>query len=396
MLKSPVPITVLLIIYYILTMMFPHTGIEGDRSGYRIIPQTIMGFIGIYSICIWLCNFSLISRNKIFKPFIILAIFGLLYIVYIKPYNSLDYNFIYTLKANMALFVMFALYPMLKYNFKKTKKCIFSIYAIQLIYAFYTLISDKLSNIHDTFDSNAGFILICCIPLALLLPNKRIRLYIFLSVVMGCLYSGQRSAALAAVLCFPFCFSKIKQHIKTFDIVFISVLAVVILYPLINIAIENIEARNAIDASRGSFGSGRSVFWLIVWDDFWKHDFIDIIFGNGIYSVNTLLKRTYGIAIASHNGWLDQLYNYGIIGFAIYFYTVFSMLKNNKYLSHPNTDYKNMLVIIFILFFTKSITSHGSWDVFVMPLGNTLSIIACSVFNKPIGQSYIKRKWISC
>ena len=104
---------------------------------------------------------------------------------------------------------MFAVYLMLIKYGEKMEKYLFLMYFIQVLYVFYCLVVEKRAAIESNekiFDSNSGFMLVCCIPMALLIPFKRFRIYLVLLLTAGCLISGQRSAALAAVLSLPFCF----------------------------------------------------------------------------------------------------------------------------------------------------------------------------------------------
>ena len=88
-----------------------------------------------------------------------------------------------------------------------------------------------------------------------------------------------------------------------------------------------------------------------------------------------LLKRTYGMAILSHNGWLDYMYIYGLGGLLLFTKTLISLIINNKKVNAVLCQYRNILLIIFILFIVKCSSSHGNWDISVMPLAMTLAVI---------------------
>ena len=219
---------------------------------------------------------------------------------------------------------MFAVYLMLIKYGEKMEKYLFLMYFIQVLYVFYCLVVEKRAAIESNekiFDSNSGFMLVCCIPMALLIPFKRFRIYLVLLLTAGCLISGQRSAALAAVLSLPFCFLYLKDVIARKDYLYIGVLFLLLGLPILVSAVDNIVARNNIDLRHGSVGSGREIFWLIVWKSFWGGDFVNVLLGNGLDSVPTLLKRKYGMAIGAHNGWLDHLYSFGLLGICFYIYT---------------------------------------------------------------------------
>ena len=389
-------LTFLLIIYYILTIIFPNT-INGtvEEISNRIYPQATMAIIGIYCIYIWITHWSILNKSIIIRPFLYLTLISFFYILLVVPTETLFSNFTNFMKFNMAILVMFAYYIFSLRNPIKTQRNIVIIFAMQLVYVFYTLLYDRfyIQAESELFDSNAGFLMITCIPMTLILPNKRLRLYVYVAVVVGCIFSGQRSAALAAIASFPFCWTHLKQHIKKNDKIILFFLVIIAIYPILKIAITNIMLRNALDASTGSYGSGRSIFWRIVWDDFWTKDILHILFGNGMNSIAPLLKMKFGIAIGAHNGWLDMLYSYGIIGLGLYANIIINLYTSNKKISRLLFDYRNILLIIAIIFTLKSITSHGYWDITVMPIGMTLSFISCQYKLKLYNAYNEKKTW---
>lgn len=378
----------LLSIYYILDMMFPHTG--KDDSAMRILPQTAMALVGIYCISTCFFNFKKIYNSNLIRPFYWLAIIGLLYVFWVIPTETFFNNFINFMKFYMAILVMMALYISLLKKTDDAQKDIYKLFALQVVYVFYKLITDKINIANSEnllFNSNAGFMMVCCIPMTLILPQKRLRLYVYLLVVLGCLYSGQRSAALAAVLCLPFCWKHLKQYLKRQDQIIIGLLALIVIIPIIKISYDNLMARTAYDVNHGTMGSGRSTFWMIVWNQFWKNDLLNIMCGNGMNSVAPVIKAQYGIPIGAHNGWLDNLYTYGLFGLFFYGKSIFSLLVNNRIVNRITPEYQNVFITMFILFFVKSITSHGYFDITVMPFGMTIAIISYKFKN-----DYVKKK----
>lgn len=371
-------LTFFVLLYYILTMIFPHKNPLVEEA--RIFPQTVMALVCIYCSWVSINKCRTILQEKMFQPFFILMIMGGVYVFGVNNIADLYKNILTYLKAFMSVFFMFTIYMHLQQDEGMAKRNIYIIFIMQIIYVFYCLWYDKtvvyssgLKN--HLFDSNSGFLLECCVPMSLILPIKRLRLYVFLLLLIGCVYSGQRSAALAAILCFPFCIRFLKHEIKKSDFVILLVAFLLLLGPIIIPAIENLIARHELDVAKGSMGSGRAIFWNIVWKQFWNNDLIFILFGNGYDSVQHLLKETYGIAIGAHNGWLDYLYVYGICGVIIYAAVLISVLCANNKINKIDERYKNLLLIVFILFFVKCTTSHGNWDITVMPIAMTIAII---------------------
>ncbi len=370
-------LTFFVLIYYILTMMFPQRNPLVEES--RIFPQTVMALICIYCLWVSINKCRTILQEKVFHFFFIILVMGFIY-AFIDTGTHIFKNILDFLKGYMAIMFMFALYIHLHQDEKMAKRNIYIIFGMQVLYVFYNLWLHRTmwhsnGSIEKIFDSNTGFLFECCIPMALIFPIKRLRIYLYLLLSIGCLFSGQRSAALAAIACVPFSLYYLKQEIKRSDIIILSVLFFVAIIPVLTISIENLIARHNIDVAKKSMGSGRSIFWAIIWKHFWNNDLIYILFGNGYGSVQRLLKQTYGMAILSHNGWLDSLYIYGVTGLLVYAKSIFSILTNNKLINEYVSEYKNIFLIIFILFVVKCTTSHGNWDISVMPIAMTMAII---------------------
>lgn len=331
---------------------------------------------------------KLIQREYLFRPFYMFCMLGAIYVFYpIRDVAFLYDNILHYMKSFIAIPFMFTLYLSMLEKPKETRRYIGIIYMIQVIYGFYTLWSDRIlfltsNSEYGLFDSNAGFILICLLPMALTLSNKRLRLYLCASIILACIYSGQRSAALAAAVCFPFCMLYLKKYIKKVDIFIFVLTFVFIALPILLDAITNIQMRNQYDIDRDDFGSGRSIFWLYVWNGFWEGGICNWIFGYGSNSVPELLDVKYGMPIWSHNGWLDVLYIYGLLGFVIYGRIILLLYRFEGKITRILPECKYLLLIVVVLFMVKSMTSHGNWDISVMPLVMVISKLMATFRNK--------------
>ncbi len=370
--------TLLSIAYYLLNIIFPTDYATDADNSARIYPQIAAIILSVYSLFISALSYKMILRNRLMRGFLVYFLLSLIYILFpMRPAK----NAAFILRVEMAIPILFALYSMIirSKNDKIILKRIYIILLFQLAFCFYTLVSDKLfflsSSTLKDFDSNAGFLLITCIPLVLLFPIKKARLYLYLALILGSVYSGQRSAALTALVSLPLCLWYLKDEISKYDIAIILILGALIIVPLMRVAVDNFQIRNQMDADRGYIGSGRSVFWLIIINDFFQNGYLHIFFGNGTNTVADLLERSYGLAIGAHNGWLDALYSYGFVGFVLYANLFLQMLRRNKGTSLRHPEYKNMYLILFLIFFVKASTSHGYFDVSAIPYLTTVAII---------------------
>lgn len=350
----------------------------------RIYPQLLMAFLSIYCLFITIKSHSIIWKRRVYRDFFCLMIIGLVYILYpISDLKDVYQNFIFFLKSFMAIGFMFTILYFLRKKRDKAMLYLYVIYSIQVIYALYCLILDRitfnlgigLNGEIDTFDSNAGFTLITCIPFSLMLPQKKIGILVYFILVGACLYSGQRSAALAALVCFPYCYYYIKQNFNSRYLFLALFLIVVIAIPILSSAFDNLIARTQNDMEGGGMGSGRNEFWKIAWISFWDGNFLNLFFGNGTNSLLPVMEAKYGGAIGAHNGWLDNLYTYGFVGIFFYFRSLFSFLVTNEKYNKYVPSLRNMSLIIFLCFFVKCTTSHGYWDITVMPLSLAIATL---------------------
>lgn len=358
-------------LYYLLDSFYPVS--NKDVADMRILPQLMGGILCVFCLIVSLKKEIRCYKNCIFSIFYLQLIYCALYIPYTAPSNTLLSNILFYLKSFSAIPFMFTIFYIAT-HYKKGTNYILAIYFIQATYALFRLIYDKqLSDASSTFDSNSGFILVCCIPMALIIP-KKLRLYVYTILVLACIASGQRSAAVAALLTLPIGFKCVKQYIKPSDIFIMIILGALVIYPIAENAITNLLLRHQYDIESGSMGSGRSIFWKIVWDDFWNND-MNIFIGNGINSVPVILKKEFGMAIGAHNGWLDFLYSFGIIGVSIYGLSIFNILRMNKSIGIQLPEYKNILLTIFLVFLIKCTTSHGYFDMTVMPMTMCIAVV---------------------
>lgn len=370
--------TVILTLYYLLTMLFPNVGYGTDQAAERIYPQMLMGMIGIISLFITIIKFNRLYKSKICRAYLIYLFVTFIYVFFPIEGKTLFENFIGFLKYNMAILTLFVFYCFLKENRPKATQCLFFIYWVQFIYSMESLLMDRFVYLaqNDMFNSNAGFNLIAAVPMTLILPNKRVRLYAYIILVLACLISGQRSAALAAVISIPFSISHLRQSIKKTDIYILVFLGIIAIYPIVHMAYSNIMNRMDVEANSGAVGSGRSIFWAILLIDFFDHNIFRIFFGNGLFSTQTLLMQKYGMAIDAHNGWIQNLYVFGILGLILYARTVFILFKQNRIVNKILPKYTNVLLVCFLIFITKCSTSHGNWDISVMPFALVIAYIS--------------------
>ena len=368
--------TFLFVVYYILNIIFPTDFIDETNNANRIYPQIALGLLFAYMVLICLFYLKTILKNHLLYAYILFLLLGLVYVFY--PLRIIE-NFAFFSRSYIALISLLTFYVFLNLDNHLTKRCIYCIYLSQIIYSFCVLVQDKilfnanLSNF-ELFNSNSGFMLATCIPMSLLLPQKRLRVYVYFLLVAACLYSGQRSAAVIAVLSIPFSIRYVRKYVKKFDIVLL-VLIGVICTPVVVSSVFNLIERTVYDIDRDNLGSGRSIFWRMTLEGYLDGSLAELLFGKGTNTVPDLLIQKYGMAIGAHNGWLDILYSLGIFGLILYIATIINFLKIEIRCRQKLYQYRNIGLIMFIIFVVKASTSHGYFDVSMIPFSMAIAIM---------------------
>ncbi len=77
-------------------------------------------------------------------------------------------------------------------------------------------------------------------------------------------------------------------------------------------------------------GSGRTTFWYNAINVWSRGDMYELLFGQGITTVREENLRTTGMPVFSHNQFMDQLAQYGLIGFILlilYYWNMYKYIK---------------------------------------------------------------------
>lgn len=384
---------ILFVFYFLFNILFPadHEGVSFNKDPRRIYAQVSLVLILLYTGIYIIRNFNLIVSKWFYKPLWTYLFMTLIYlVVFLTMPNSTKQSpmeaITFVMKIDAAIIVFFGVCL----NLTKTPRDIkyfYWIFIFQLINSIFTLIRDYYMSMilqivetdHDTFNSNSGFMLASLIPMCFLLPWKRLRIYIYFFLVAMTIFSGQRTASLAVLISLPFALKYVKMGFKSKDYLLCGVLAVMIVIPFLIDAVENILMRNEVDAARGEVGSGRNEFWMIVIYSYLDSNPFSYLLGNGYFSVNTLLAEKYGNAIGAHNGFIDHLYTFGIIGILIYFrcfhliYKIYKLI--NKKLCKNYHAYASLSLMMFLIIALRSAASHGYFDVSYIPFFMALSIV---------------------
>src|SRR5690606_9641656 len=174
-----------------------------------------------------------------------------------------------------------------------------------------------------------GSYLLTVVPLCFLFFKRKQFFWLFLFCLFLALLSGKRMAVLGMGLMTVFFFKDLWGEFSKKGILgFIILIALIVfIVPYIEPYVDRMIERNEMDQEQGSYGSGRSVIFPIVWNSFMDSNVFEFLFGHGVGGTTVIISKTYGIEIAAHNAFLELLYNYGLMGLMLYLSLFGSLIK---------------------------------------------------------------------
>ena len=377
---------ILYVLYYVCDLLFPAMvgGVEVENNSNRIYPQTCMGIIFVYSLYFIMKNYKRLIINIVTRPFIYYLLFVAIYIFFTNGQRTLFDNFVQFMKITLAICTFFSFYLGLASGMQNAKY-LYVIFWIMFFYALFSLVKDyyvimvaEMDKSAEGFDSNSGFLLASLIPMSIIMPFKYLKIGIYFFVLVACMFSGQRAAAVGAFVTLPVVLKYFKQFFVKKDFVLLLIFAIislVIALPFISNSIENFILRADVDSNRGDIGSGRSIFWSLAINSFFSGNPFNMLLGHGYFAINDMLEQKYGLAIGAHNGFIDHLYTFGIVGLLLYVSIYFVLYKQYVLLKNSKSDYSSIVLIMLLMLILRSATSHGWFDISYMPFFMTFSII---------------------
>lgn len=367
--------------------MFPmELGTNRGQTAERIYPQVCMALLSLYCTLYTFLNYKLFLRHRYLSSFFVYFLFLWIYAFLPSMMEvPITGRFIYIMKNTIALSIMFCLY-LSTLKSEKSNKYIYRLFYICVIFGFYNLHRDMhyfASIYSETVDSNSGFILASCLPMSFLIPNKRLRVYVYVSVFVATILSGQRAAFVGAVVTIPFAYRFIKNNLRGIDYIVFVLAFVLIALPFIVNAIENQIARHYADMQyEERYGGGRLIFWAFIINDFLDSNILQVLFGHLNDSVPALLNEKLGCDIDAHNGWLQNLYTYGVLGLVLYLRCYIKMYRENKVVNVSLPEFRNVFLLMLLMFFVRSTSSHGNFDIAYIPFCLVMSIIMSNIERK--------------
>lgn len=206
----------------------------------------------------------------------------------------------------------------------------------------------------------AAMPLLFIIPMSLLIYQNQLKSVIILFCSIMIVISLRRTAILTLLICLPFFYNYISSELKKSQLFLLVIISSVLLWNLWEIFGDLVLIRfnELFDGGEdGSYGSGRSSFYLIVWDN-WLTGDQSILLGNGLTSVRHLFMKKASIDLDhAHNDLLEILYTFGIVGLIIWLAFVKAFWSLRKRIALVSPLNVNIFYLVFVSFMIISISS---------------------------------------
>ncbi|MFD0794953.1 O-antigen ligase family protein [Mucilaginibacter litoreus] len=226
----------------------------------------------------------------------------------------------------------------------------------------------------------ASFPLLFLIPLILMCFYERWK-----SVAIGfacilIMISLRRTTIIGLALCLPFIFSYLKTKLKSYEVIG-SIIVIIIAVgfawskfgdSLVTRFDEMFQGRDD-----GSYGSGRSDFYTLVWET-WIKGNLSLLFGNGVFGVRKLLLAKFSI-IHAHNDYLEIAYTFGLLGLTIWFGFIVSIWRTKALIKKYSPTNLNIFYINFISFIIITLASGCLLRVTTIPFSMVVAILLYEV-----------------
>jgi len=232
------------------------------------------------------------------------------------------------------------------------------VFLIAFILGLYYFVTGKvlqmgLSSFGMQQSSNAVFCLLTVFPFLFFFKSKPFFYSLLLVAVIAVVFSNKRSALL--ILAFALLptlwasFSNIKTKSKRFFL--IAVLGIAIGALFYYVSNEYLEGKvfSRFENLSDDQGSGRMEIWTYVINSLFNSNLFEWFIGHGHNAVSAL-----GEATASHNDFLDVIYDYGLFVFIVYILIHIHIIRRTYYLYKTKNSLFGSYFFAFVVFFVMS------------------------------------------
>lgn len=352
--------TFLLSLYFIISSLGDtNTHDMGDIND-NMLPKLAAGVFISYNIFLWI-KYSSIPYTKMLRSFSLFTIITLLSFIYyyIFVFSGLFYISMY-LKVIMWLLALVVLFKHFSVNSKEEMTWMSKCFCIIFLLGGVITYASQIIKFGEV-DYGSGSCLYVILPLIFLVfRDSRWLLYMLLSVFVISAASLMRKPILITFLVILFMYKEVLGKVKISTTIVIVLLFFIVLSGYIENIFDTIMERMKEEEEEGRYGSGRSEFWVLILNNFYydKNIFLQL-WGSGMGSVQQFMNTKYGMPIGAHNGFIDCLYNYGIVGICSYISIFIQMNNCRSKIRELSTYLSKILTITLLMWFVQNLIYFG-------------------------------------
>lgn len=196
------------------------------------------------------------------------------------------------------------------------------------------------------------------LPLILITCGNKRRLFFIVFTAIVLMTSIKRGGILALTLglfayAFVYMTTTRKFKLSTLITAICSLAILVALFLLLANTDENNLMERFANIEEDD-GSGRTIVWSVVINLILNSDTFPLIFGHGYNAVSL----DASIGMSAHNDFLEVIYDYGLIGLALYVCAVLSLIYMTVSHIMRRTRYACVLAMLTTIYLTLSMFSH--------------------------------------
>lgn len=351
---------ILLMVYYCSSVLLGGGKHDMNNLSDNMIPKLSAGIFIIYNIWLFFYykNIRLIGALKRFGSFTLFTLISFLFF-YLTTYREMFYFTMY-LKVLMWLLSLMVLYKHFTVCSSEEVKKLSTYFCVVFILGGLFEYVNELITLGGA-EYGSGSCMYVILPLVFLIfRSSKYLPYFILAVFIISAASLMRKPLIICGVIILMMHKELRKSLNFWTIIIIATVFISFLSMYIDSLIGTILERMAGEREEGVYGSGRTIFWALILDDFFNGcDIMRQFVGNGYGSVIQLTQKKYGMPIGAHNGFIDCLYSYGYIGLMLYASIFYGLLSKIKILKKINAYHAKILFVTVVMWFIQNCVYFG-------------------------------------
>jgi len=291
-------------------------------------------------------------------PIILYAVFILwtIFPTMMSGQENMVYNLIFITLPGLVLISTYN--TVLNYGYHKWHLALFC-----LMLGMFTVQYVMVFNFINIFDDDSGHLAVSyytlyMLPLVFLCKSKTIRVVATIVATIVVLSSLKRSGVVAIVLAI-FVYIIINQHVKKklTPTAILSIIGLLLLFATFFIVFGSMGEETVFERFENignDNGSGRLVVWEMTTKMISRLDVGNLLIGEGYNSVVV----NSPVNLSAHNDFLEVIYDYGLIGLALYVCAFLSVCYYTVKMIASKSVYAPSMAMLMVIYLIQSMISH--------------------------------------